>query len=586
MIAPGLAAVLLVARVAVLWARPVEWTPLLFLACVGQDALVAAVFLLLEASVRRRRWGRRAMVVAFWAITPYVAVNAVVARVLPTPLTWPMIRAAGGPMADSIQRYVTPSSVVVICLIIGSGVAARTTFRRVSIRPIRMLGLALVLAGLGGTVAATRVETWGLHRNALVALATSTFPAVDAHETKAAAGDAWRRPPFETPPAAALSFLRGAADGRSVVIIGLESTAAQYLQSYGARENVMPRLEELTRSAVVFDWAYAVSPDSIRSLFSVLCSRYPAFDTPVEAYGRAPCGALSGALQARGYRTALFHSGRFGYLGMNEVIRDRGFDTLEDAGHIGGNHESSFGVDEPATVARILSWIDAVAADGRFVAHYMPIAGHHPYAINGPGAFGSKTDLDRYRSALQDGDVSIGVLIDGLKSRGLFEKTMFVVYGDHGQAFNQHPGNVGHTFYLYEENVRIPFFVALPGLIAETVRSNLTTSLVDVAPTVFDLLGLPADSRHQGITALNGQARTSPFFTDYGARLVGLRDGPWKFIHDLDAGRSQLFRLDLDPAERQNQEHLEPERVAAYRQTLTDWSSAQKALMGSRARQR
>jgi len=47
-----------------------------------------------------------------------------------------------------------------------------------------------------------------------------------------------------------------------------------------------------------------------------------------------------------------------------------------------------------------------------------------------------------------------------------------------------------------------------------------------------------------------------------------------------------LFRLDLDPAERQNQEHLEPERVAAYRQTLTDWSSAQKALMGSRARQR
>jgi hypothetical protein len=100
------------------------------------------------------------------------------------------------------------------------------------------------------------------------------------------------------------------------------------------------------------------------------------------------------------------------------------------------------------------------------------------------------------------------------------------------------------------------------------------------------LLGLPADSRHQGITALDGQARTSPFFTDYGARLVGLRDGPWKFIDDVDGGRSQLFRLDLDPAERTNREHLERERVGAYRQILTDWSSAQKALMGSRARHR
>src|SRR5690606_18550312 len=154
---------------------------------------------------------------------------------------------------------------------------------------------------------------------------------------------------------------------------------------------------------------------------------------------------------------ALFHSGRFAYLGMTGVIQDRGFGTLEDAGHIGGNHESSFGVDEPAAVARILSWIDARAPGSRLALTYMPIAGHHPYAFPGPGAFGASTDLERYRSALHDGDAAIGVLIDGLKSRGLFDETMFVVYGDHGQAFGQHPGNVGHTFYLYEENVRVPF---------------------------------------------------------------------------------------------------------------------------------
>src|SRR5205807_2362208 len=138
-------------------------------------------------------------------------------------------------------------------------------------------------------------------------------------------------------------------------------TAARYLRPYGATEDPMPNLTRLARRSVLFENAYAVYPESIRSLFSVLCSTYPAFDTAPEAYGQVRCASLAGVLAGAGYQTGLFHSGRFDYLGMESVVRGHGFQTLEDAGDIGGDRHSSFGLDdERLTVRRILAWVDAV----------------------------------------------------------------------------------------------------------------------------------------------------------------------------------------------------------------------------------
>jgi arylsulfatase A-like enzyme len=267
------------------------------------------------------------------------------------------------------------------------------------------------------------------------------------------------------------------------------------------------------------------------------------------------------------------------YLGMTAVVRDRGFDVLEDAGDIGGNHESSFGVDEPATVDRMLAWVDSLDDDDRFFLTYLPIAGHHPYATSGPGSFPDVDDWGRYRNAIREGDTSLGVLIDGLRARGLHDETLWIVYGDHGQAFGQHDGNYGHTFFLYEENVRVPFVVAAPGAIETTMRSRTTVSLVDTAPTLLDVLGLPIPDVYQGRSALEGEPRMALFFTDYSLSLVGLRDGRWKFVHDLASGRSKLFDLERDPEESADISLDHPVRVAAYVRRVWDWSAAQKARM-------
>src|ERR1051326_5003855 len=98
---------------------------------------------------------------------------------------------------------------------------------------------------------------------------------------------------------------------------------------------------------------------------------------------------------------------------MEAVIRNRGFATLEDAGDIGGNHDSSFGIDEPSTVARILRWIDAAPRGQRFFLTYLPIAGHHPYETPERGPFPDHDDIGRYRNALRYGDTSLGTLLDG-----------------------------------------------------------------------------------------------------------------------------------------------------------------------------
>ena len=425
-----------------------------------------------------------------------------------------------------------------------------------------------------GPAAIAHVDTHGLDRNAWSALAITTLPRMTYLPTATTATETreWRRGAGQ-PSHTGLTRFCGAAAGRNVILVSLESTAAQYLPLYGARDDEMPNLSALARSAIVFDRAYAVYPESIKGLFSILCSRYPALDTNAESYASTPCRSVASHLTDRGYRSALFHSGRFGYLGMDAVVSNRGYDVIADAGDIGGRHESSFGVDDRTTVERMLAWIDGLRRVDRFFLTYLPIAGHHPYESPEPGPFPATDDFGRYRNALHYGDAALGDLMKGLQARGRYQDTVWIVLGDHGEAFGQHDGNFGHTFQIYEENVRVPFLIAAPGLISEHVRTSQIVSLIDTAPTILDLLGLPADDRYQGTTALTNDARMAFFYADYSLRLLGLRDGNVKFIHDLDSNRSRLYDLDRDPLESHDIAAAHVELVRWYEERAGSWKS-------------
>jgi hypothetical protein len=548
------------------------WTPIAYL---WQDVAVALVLTAVEAAMTggsapgTRTPAAAARAGCLWTlyavVTAYVVVNVPVMHVLATPMTWPMWRAARGPLADSITRYATIEMILLCSLVtVVAGVAPIV---------LRRAGRLLLVAGsmplvLLGPTAAARIDTRGLDRNAWTALLGPLLLRADS----TASSGGWSAAGLERAAREDLSFLRGAAAGRHLVLVSLESTAAQYLGLYGADRDPMPNLTALARDAIVFDHAYTAYPESIKGLYSLLCSTYPALNRDVALYAQAPCASIAGLLAHRGYRTALFHSGRFGYLGMEAVARNRGYEVLADAGNIGGAHESSFGVDEPSTVASILSWIDRLPTGSRFFVTYLPIAGHHPYETPAAGPFDDRDDVGRYRNALHYADESLGALMRGLDARGLTNRTIVIVFGDHGEAFGTHDGNYGHTFQLFEENVHVPLVVAAPGIVARQVRSRQIVSLVDVAPTVQDLLGNPVPSGYAGRSMLDGGSRMAFFATDYSRRLAGLRDGRFKAIYELDSGRTRLFDLNADPAERFDVAAAHADRVSWYARNLRNWA--------------
>ncbi len=396
--------------------------------------------------------------------------------------------------------------------------------------------------------------------------------------------------------------------------IVLESTAAGYLPGYaglaatppsGPLADPLPTLSQLAQGGVQFDAIYAAYPESIKGLYSQLCSTVPAAHTTASHYAQArrPCDSVAARFAASGYDTAMFHSGWFAYLGMQDIVRERGFALLKDAGDIGGRYQTSFGVDENSTVEQLLAYFDARPPGQPAFVMYLPIAGHHPYRSPGPQQgrpqpFGTDSELAHYRNDLYLGDQALARLWQGLAARQRLQRMAIVVSGDHGEAFRQHPGNFGHTLFLYEENVHVPLYLIVPGITdvppfrspAGPRHSRAPGSVLDIGPTLLALAGIapggpaaPGQSGrsllHDGEAAARGDLLWPHFLSDHALFQLGLRHGDYKFIDEPDSGRAQLYDLRRDPEEQHNLASTQPRRVEHYRAHLRAWAKRQRLLL-------
>lgn len=479
---------------------------------------------------------------------------------------------------------------------------------------------ALAMWTVAGVWLESSVDTHGLHRSGAVTLVRSFFRQLPSEPTAGvtAIDDRWRQSldswippravastaassrsssygapirsdtmpidtmPIDTirsdPDSPDLTQLAGAAAGRHVFVVVLESVSQIYLNrnSNSQAAPPMPFLASLAARSWSASDAYAVYPESIRGLWPVLAGRYPAFETTAKRYERTRPPTLASIYSAAGYATALYHAGRFGYLGMESIIRERGFDQLIDAGDLSGIRDSSFGVDETTVVDRLLGDIERREPAQPTFAMYLPIAGHHPYDSAGGPFFGDGDQSD-YLNAIHEADLAIAQLFAGLEKQGLLSNSVVAIVGDHGQAFGQHPGNFGHVFFLYEENLRVPLLIHAPGLIDDPIVQPGPVSVIDLAPTLLDLTeGRP--TLGQGRSLLRAPApRPAFFFTDYSLPLVGVRHRDWKLIHHLDSGRDELYRLSEDPHEVQNRAEESPDITHILRERALAWIRSQEA---------
>lgn len=171
-------------------------------------------------------------------------------------------------------------------------------------------------------------------------------------------------------------------------------------------------------------------------------------------------------------------------------------------------------------------------------------------------------DLDHLR-ALYDGEIrfvdeaGIAGLIKALTERGLIDKTLIVITSDHGEEFFEH-GVFGHRQNLYDTTLRIPLIFWCPKRIPVGLVIKDQVRIIDIMPTILDLLGLPQSPEGLGqslIPLMNEQDKETkdrPVFTvlkDYKCYQEALRKSNYKFIRDYMGEVRLYFDLERDPAE-------------------------------------
>ena len=362
-----------------------------------------------------------------------------------------------------------------------------------------------------------------------------------------------------------------------LLLVGESWAASQHCLLDGPAE-ACPRLKQLEPHSLVFDSYPCITPVSMKSLVSVTCSIHPIPVPQALTYvhGNIDCRSVSEVLKERGYATALLHGGHFHYSDKRRYFEHRRYDVMRDGDSLKTRKRypvNGWGADDRSVRDDFLQWLKRVEPGKPWHGLLIPITPHYPYQPipHTPQPFGRRTLRDRYQNQMYLQDVILGDIWDELGRRNERERTLIVLVGDHGQAFEEHPGNKMHGSYIYQESVRVPLIFINP-LLFHGGRSSRLGNHLDLVPTILDVMGLPPVERHEGQSLLTGyEPRRIHFFTRYAHYQLGLRDGRFKYIHDKDRDTHELFDLLADPAERRNLASSHSGHVARYRELTDRW---------------
>jgi lipoteichoic acid synthase len=197
---------------------------------------------------------------------------------------------------------------------------------------------------------------------------------------------------------------------------------------------------------------------------------------------------------------------------------------------------------------------------------------HFPYFSSGEEISFNPNDpvMNRYLNAVHHSDQVLGKLLDDLKAKGLFESTLVVVVGDHGEAFGRHQ-QITHAGGVYEENLHVPFILINPGFNQQQVKG--VGGLVDIAPTIMNILGYPGSEYWHGKDLFTAKENDRVyFFTPWAADyLFGYREGKLKYIFNATKNITEMYDLESDPLETTNIASQFPEKAEISHQRIAAW---------------
>ncbi len=407
-----------------------------------------------------------------------------------------------------------------------------------------------------------------------------------------------------------------------VLLIGIETLRADHVGCIGYARNTTPVFDAIAREGVVFSKVMATSSWTMPTVMSVLTSLYPEAHGTTNYDRKLPedVTTLAEVLRENDYKTVAFVSnltldGRHGFY--------QGFDLYDDFsvwlgfGKLVGGPNADPNLDvhqiltnKPLTRAA-LRWIEQNHQEPffMFVFYFDP---HYDYIppppfdtmfdpnydglVDGRGIAEeplrsnrpSQRDLDHiialYDGEIRDTDTYVSKLLNEFARFGILDRTLVVIFGDHGDEFYEH-GGTGHAHTLYNELIHVPLILKWPSMIPKGKRIDALASQVDIMPTILDYLGIQQKQPIQGTSLrdlIEGRVRQVHDFVFSGGRghRCAVINNQNKLILNPGAGAREFYDLLNDPRE-QNNIHRAKESsalLASFEHYLEQWTSENKKL--------
>lgn len=319
----------------------------------------------------------------------------------------------------------------------------------------------------------------------------------------------------------AVSVYKGAAKGRNVIVIQLESFQNFLLNLKVDGQEVTPVMNRLARDNFYFPRFYQQvgQGNTSDAEFVVNTSFYiPPSGAATGSYTDKTLPGLPSLLKQRGYNAYTFHTNVVEFWNRGELYAALGFDRYYDKEFFGTDDTVFFGASDEVLYEKTAAELVRLSQSGApFYAQVISMTAHHPYTTPAdkdkillPERF-EGTLVGDYIRAQSYADYALGTFIDELRTNGLWDNSLVVVYGDHlGLPIHSLDNDdlalmeeiFGHP-YSFNEMINIPLVIAGTGITTPKVF-NQVGGQVDVLPTIANLVGAPlAGQLHFGQDLLN-----------------------------------------------------------------------------------
>ena len=366
---------------------------------------------------------------------------------------------------------------------------------------------------------------------------------------------------------------------QNVLLITIDTLRADRLSCYSDQHVFTPNIDSLAENGVLFSRAFSNTSTTLPSHTNILLGASPLYHGVHDNLNfvvREDFLTLAEHLKANGYETAAYVGAypldaRFGL--------DQGFDIYNaDFPHDYRSDLSALERRAEEVVDKSFEGIKSAKFPWFVWIHCFDP--HLPY--DPPEPFKSRFAANPYDGEVAYVDLVMGKLLKFLKDEQLFDETVIIFSGDHGESLGQH-GEPSHGFFAYNSSIWIPFIMKVPGIKPNKIEQNV--SHLDIFPTICDVIGVQKPPFLQGkslLTVMEGKKlsdRTiyfesmNPFYSHGWAPLMGFIQNNEKFI---ESPIPELYDLGKDFDELVNL--AEQKKIDTYRKQLEkiilDYSSA------------